>query len=309
MSFSQDISKLSRDESKSGKILDLILLAGAGDIIYSFYKLSKLVNEGYLLNIFSPSEHPQRAHQLQHILPGINSFNYIDVPIDRYRMIQIDNILDPPEKSLFQGKPVLHINSFLENGFHIDSYIPSLPCNYNLEFKNIPETSVLDQKNFNVILYCSNYNNNRNCSMHPDPYFWIDLVSNIFEDTCQDKPLKITLIGAQYDLDLTNDCYELCKTRKISSDILIDKNFGEIIDIIKKSDLCICYESGFGMICDILKKECIEIFRRQGHPRDDKLFPFLGALNPDSINKWIFPFFYDDSSQEIVRKFSLRSEI
>lgn len=306
-----NIKSIKNTDISENKEIDLVLLNGIGDVIYTYYKLVNLINNGYNINIHSTNSYPQRAHQIQPVLKGIKSFKYIDGLVQsKYRMIDPIDLLDPDPKSLFNGMPVLHINSFLEHGIHINKYLSKYPAIYDIDL-NTPEKSHIFAENninndyFNIFLYCSNYNNNRNCKMHPDPKFWVKLCELIHSWRGSTKPLKINIGGADYDSDLTNDVYEFLQRKKIESTRYINSNFEDMIELIRNSDFCCCYESGIGMVSDVVKTPCLEIFRYQGPPRDDKLFPFLGAINPESFGNRFFPMFYDDSLEDISKKLDL----
>jgi len=60
----------------SKRKLDVILLPGIGDIIYTWYKLINYVNEGYNFNVKVLDCEPKRSHQIFGCLEGMSSFDY-----------------------------------------------------------------------------------------------------------------------------------------------------------------------------------------------------------------------------------------
>lgn len=290
----------------SNKNLKVILNNGIGDIIYSWYKLINLVNMGYGIHVCVGNQEPQRSHQIMGCLDGMIGFEYVSgLDYYKYWLKNVDDPRTPPEDSLFNNIPVLYLNSFLETNKHMDIFMKNFPIVYDINISTNDDAikianSRIDINKFSVILYCSNYQNNINCNMFPDPNFWANLVE--FCCSMSDKTPYIFIIGATYDMDLSKDVHEAIKSKNIDCNLYINNSLYSIIEILRRSNLVITYESGWGMISDALKVPCLEIFRCQGGDRDDKSFPFLGPINPEGIGKRFFPFFYDDDIDSIKNK-------
>src|SRR5574343_1772894 len=79
------------------KTLNVILLPGIGDIIYTWYKLIHYVNDGYAFNVKVLDCQPQRSHQIFGCLEGIKSFEYIgSFDYHKYWLINVEDIKMPP---------------------------------------------------------------------------------------------------------------------------------------------------------------------------------------------------------------------
>jgi hypothetical protein len=290
------------------KQLDLFLLNGIGDIIYTFYKLQDIIKSGYRVNVFTTSSHPQRSHQILGSLEGMISFRYLHgCNTDRYFLIDPENIFNPNPRCLFAGMPVLHINSWLESNIHMQHFLPQYSINYDIQLNTSDDTKkivekLVDKEKFNILLYSSNYRNNINCKMHPNLDFWLELSHIVHEWKNSGKKLHIDIVGADYDSDLTQDIYEEAKEKNIDISIHINRDFHQIIELIRNSNFVITYESGIGMIADVVKTPCLEIFRCQGGGRNDQQFPYLGPINPEGIWKRFYPFFYSDTIDAIENR-------
>jgi hypothetical protein len=138
--------------------------------------------------------------------------------------------------------------------------------------------------------------------MHPNLDFWLELSHIVHEWKNSGKKLHIDIVGADYDSDLTQDIYEEAKEKNIDISIHINRDFHQIIELIRNSNFVITYESGIGMIADVVKTPCLEIFRCQGGGRNDQQFPYLGPINPEGIWKRFYPFFYSDTIDAIENR-------
>lgn len=296
----------------SSKVLSVILLPGIGDIIYTWYKLINYVNDGYVFDVKVLDCQPQRSHQILGCLDGMRTFEYIGgFEYYFYWLVNMDDLRLPPSNGTFQNMPVLHINSFLETNQHIDTYMPSYPANYNIEIKTDDEAvewarNKINTDYYNLLLYTSNYTNNINCNVHPDPQYWVDLALLAYEFSGSEKPLKVSVTGASYDSDLTEDTYKRLLEMNIEADLLLDQNFYYIIEFIRNADILVSYESGLAMVADCFHTPLYHIIRYQGGDRDDKRFPFLGPINPDGIWERYWPIFYDESIEQIKEKIQER---
>jgi len=289
-------------------IFPIILPPGIGDQIYQWYKLIRLVKEGTKFSVYTTGHNPRRSHQMLGCLEGMISFDYLnEIDFAPYILKQVYDPRRPTPDILYEGIPVLHINSFLEHNKNIEEFMPAYPCDYEIELKTNAESkewakNKLDKNNFNIVLYCSNYENNKNCNVQPNPEFWAELAILCYGWQAPNKSLKIFTIGASYDANLTEHTTAKLLEMGYDVELLLDQDFYNIIDLIRNSDFVATYESGMGMIADVTKTPCLEIFRCQGDTRDDKIFPYLGPINPMGIGKRFFPFFYDDEIKDIRRK-------
>jgi len=288
--------------------LPAILLPGIGDIIYTWYKLINYVEMGHNIDIKVLNCNPQRSHQIMHCLEGMGSFEYIPgFEYDHYWLKQVEDLRKPPVDCLCRGIPVLNVNSFLESNQSLENFMPDFPAKYDIELitkqehKQTAEEKI-NKDQTNIILYSSSYRNNINCRNHPYPHFWVDVAQLVYDWRGFTKPLKIYVIGASYDLDLTHDVHKLCGEKNIEAELLIDNSFPMLIEMIRRSDFVIGYESGFGMIADCLNIPQLHMIRYQGGIRDDKRFPYLGPINPDDIGKTYWPCFYDEEYGDIKQK-------
>ena len=142
------IDKINKPKTKTKKQMDIILLPGIGDIIYSWYKLIHYVNMGYEFNVKVLNCYPQRSHQIMGCLQGMNSFEYIDgFDYSSYWLKNINDLTSPPNSSLFRNIPVLHINSFLESGIELKEFMPSIPISYDIEILTKEEAKRWSKEN------------------------------------------------------------------------------------------------------------------------------------------------------------------
>lgn len=301
-----DPSKKVKKQNKS-KELDVILLPGIGDIIYTWYKLMYYVSQGYVFNVKVLDCKPMRSHQIDGCLDGLKSFDYISgFKYCDFWLKNINDLLSPPKDILFNGMPVLHINSFLETNKNINEYLPSANLIYDINIHTNNEAKIwsenIDSNYFNIVLYTSNYKNNINCNNHPDPNFWVDSTLLTYGIRKDDRPLCVYVTGASYDADLTMDCYNILMGKGIYSKLLLDEDFHKIIEVIRKSDFVIAYESGLAMIADVVKTPLLHMIRYQGGDRDDKKFPYLGPINPQGIGNRYWPIFYDEEVDAVKEK-------
>ena len=276
-------------------------------MIYTWYKLIRLVRQGIKFTAYTTGHNPRRSHQIMGCLEGMVSFDYLsEIDFAPYILKQVHDPRHPTPEILYDGFPVLHINSFLEHNKHIEDFMPAYPCDYNIDLKTNRESdewarAMLGEETFNLVLYCSSYQNNRNCNVHPEPGFWAELAVLCHSWRASGRPLKVFVIGASYDSDLTQHTFSKLKEMGVSSKLLLDQNFYNIIDLIRNADFVAAYESGMGMIADVTKTPCLEIFRYQEGTRNDKAFPYLGPINPEGLGNRFFPFFYDDEISDIKR--------
>jgi hypothetical protein len=293
------------------KSLNVILLPGIGDIIYTWYKLIHYVNDGYTFNVKVLDCHPQRSHQIMGCLEGMKSFEYIKgFEYYSYWLQNIEDLRFPPLSSTFKNMPVIHINSFLETNRNINEFMPKHPAKYDIKIITNDESAVQwaqekTKDNYNILLYTSSYTNNINCNVHPDPQYWVDMALLAYEFGGSDKPLKVFVTGASYDSDLTEDTYKRLKELNIKTELLLDQHFYKIIEIIRNVNFLVSYESGLAMIADVFHTPLFHVIRYQGGDRDDKRFPFLGPINPDGIWKRYWPIFYDENLDDIRHKINM----
>ena len=302
------VGHIAEKRDKHTTPISVVLLPGIGDIIYTWYKLIHYVNKGYVFNVKVLDCLPQRSHQILGCLEGMKSFNYIQgVDYSHYWLMNINDLIEPPHFTTYNGMPVLHINSFLETGKHLDEFMPKYKARYDININTNEESIYFVTQNintdfYNILLYTSSYENNINCKVHPDPKFWADLTNLCYDFNNSEKPLNVYVVGASYDSDLTVDTCNELKKMGVSCEVLIDEAFYHIIDFIKQVDFVIAYESGLAMIADCVKTHLFHIIRCQGGERDDKTFPFLGPINPMGIYKRYWPIFYDESIEDINKK-------
>ena len=146
-------------QNLQSKSLNVILLPGIGDIIYTWYKLIHYVNDGYVFNVKVLNCEPKRSHQIFGCLDGIKSFEYIEgFEYHRYWLINIEDLRIPPLYSTFNKIPVLHINSFLETSQHIDTFMPNNPANYNIKINTNDDAiewanNKINKEYYNILLY------------------------------------------------------------------------------------------------------------------------------------------------------------
>lgn len=282
------------EKKYSRPILKTVLLPGIGDIIYSWYKLMYYVKMGYDFHIYAPNNNPRRGHQLCNLLPGFKYFTYINMNINKYFLIDPIDFINANKASLFDNIPVFHINSFLESNINYKDVMPNIPIDYNIEFILPQSICNINKENFNIVLYTSNYRNNRICDVLSSKESWVDIIELVYNEININKDLFVYVVGANYDADLTIDTYnELCK-RKIKSYILLNDKFFNIINLIKNANLLITYESGLGIVGDVTKTPTIMARRRQ-LGRNDEYILHTGLINPDSfINYRFFEFFSNE---------------
>jgi len=285
--------------------LSVILNNGIGDIIYDWYKLIHFVKTGYNITVMVGDHTPRRSHQIMGCLKGMVDFQYIKgIDYRDYWLVQIEDLLNPPPESLYDGVPVLYINSFLETNRNLSEFMPDVPIDYDIEITTDPGSihwakQTVGSDHYHIVLYCSNYSNNINCKMFPEPDFWSDMAQLCHAWQGSNLPLHVSVIGATYDQDLSKDVFDMLTERGVSCDLMLDNSFYRVIELIRHTNFVVTYESGMGMIADALKTPCAEFFRCQGGERDDKAFPFLGPINPAGIWNRFFPFFYDDTVETV----------
>jgi len=286
-------------------ILRAIVLPGIGDVIYTWYKLINYVDMGYDIDVLCLDCEPMRSHQLMGCLHGMRSFDYIGgFEYAQYWRVQVEDLRSPPIRSLFQGTPVLHINSWPESGRSLTEFMPSFPCRYDIEITTNKDardwaSRALSGRYDNIFLYTSSYRNNINCNNHPDPAFWADAAMMAHDWSGSSSPPRVFLVGAAYDADLTMDTHELLSDMGVETRLVLDEDLYNVIELLRESDLSIAYESGFAMLGDCMRVPSLWFIRCQGGDRDDRYFPHSGAVNPDGLGRWMFPFFYDQDQAAV----------
>jgi hypothetical protein len=295
---------------KRQQTLRAIVLPGIGDVIYTWYKLINYVDMGYQIDVFCLDCDPMRSHQLMGCLRGMRSFEYIGgFEYYKYWLRQVNDLRSPPPDATFNGIPVLHVNSWPESGLSISEFMPDFPCQYDLEIttSELAEgwaSKMLSGEFCNIFLYTSSYQNNINCDNHPDPKFWADTALLGHEWIGSDLPPRVFMVGARYDADLTMDTHDLLLDMGVETKLVLDEDLYNVIEVLRGSDLSIAYESGFAMLADCMRIPSFWFIRHQGGDRDDKFFPYCGSVNPLSLGKWVFPFFYDQDFDDVLNSIS-----
>lgn len=287
------------------KVLQAIVLPGIGDVIYTWYKLINYVDMGYQIDVMCLDCEPQRSHQLMGCLRGMKSFGYVGgFEYGNYWLVNVDDLRQPPPRSLFNGVPVLHINSWPESGHSMTEFMPNIPFRYDIDITT-NETAAewasgtLRGSYNNIFLYTSSYRNNLNCNNHPDPDFWIQAALRAHEWSGSDLPPRVFMVGATYDADLTMDTYRHLREMGVMTSLVLDEDIYSVIELLRGCDLSLCYESGFAMLGDCMRVPSLWFIRCQGGNRDDHYFPYSGAVNPEGLGKWMFPFLYDQDLNDM----------
>ncbi len=292
------------------ELLKILLFPGIGDILYSWYKLQYYYKLGYSFDIFVIDMRPHRACQLEGMIDGINSINYIDFEIfDKYRLIDPISLLNPNPECLYEGIPFFHTNSFLEAGININDFLSEAPVNYNINIKleedsELRAKKILSQYDANIFLYTSclevnNYHKNR-----PDPNFWSCLTYNVIQKFFKDKNVCVHLCGANYDEDLTSLVADKLFDFNINFNKYIDENFHFVCSILKHCDLSLVHGSGFIMLSDIFKIPCISMYLRRPERNNEK-FPYTGIVSPMAYyEKRMLPIMHYEHILNINRKLS-----
>lgn len=215
----------------------LLTCSGIGDIIYTWYKMQYYYKLGYSFDIYVPDFFPKRGKQLDGMIDGINSINYISINnFDKYKFLDPGSLFEPNSENILDDIVILNINSFIDNGINLNNFIVEAMPNYNFHL-NINENYSNLSKEFinfevNIFLYTSSLSTNLRWKSRPDSLFWFNLVQYVKNHFFKDKQICIHLCGAEYDFELMSFVAKELKFNKIKFYQYVNEDFHFICSII-----------------------------------------------------------------------------
>lgn len=241
----------------------IIVQPGIGDAIWG---LQKLINQDEKFHFKIPDGSPQRGKPLFDLLPQIAvSAEY--VPGLSYRKIAKENIQNTKKKwSQVTAKEFyLSANEHLEAGRRIEEFFPDLPTSYTLDYATTSQDSQLaakllydDQKRY-IGIYTSAYSNARNAGGWTLNDWWklIRLIHGKNRDIC------FVIIGASYDVGITEDLIIEMKKTGICHLNATGKGLGVTIEILKRLKYFIGFPSGLSIINETLQKDGVMFYMQK----------------------------------------------
>lgn len=227
--------------------------------------MMKMMNSGERFDFLLPDGKPQRGKQLFDLLPQIaNSATYI--PGLTYKKINRLNEQRriPLWKNIREEEFFLSINDHLENGHRIEDWLPDLPVTWKVHYHISLEDCKLHYQQKDIIgtqsligIYCSSYAGSRNWGTWTEKE-WTTLIKLIHEEF--KGKYKFVLIGADWDVDLTEQVRRQLHQLKIPYYWQVGQPLGITIEVLKSLDYFIGFPSGLSIINESLEKDGIMFY-------------------------------------------------
>lgn len=239
------------DRKHSGP-LTFFIPPGIGDFSAMYAKLSLVDRE----IIVCPSmDNPQRIGPYLDILPKIKNGGYRAHGANA----SLVHTLSPGTDLNFleNGEYFFAINSWLEEGKKVADWIPG-PTDYHYDFSISDE--LRDQVKlalFPVIgkplvgIYSSAYGNARHWGFWgvQEWYQFIEMIRPMLP-----KDVVFVFIGADFDIDLTEQLYQLCAATGIEAISTVGQfHIGATIELIKLLNYFFAFPSGLGFLADVVR--------------------------------------------------------
>ena len=238
---------------------------GIGDIFWVYQKLSPYfdkINLNILCTRFDIVQ--QRSKAFAKMLPKVESFTFMKVSDSTYSElaksnVKIDQILESYQ-SFIDGKPLEFINTEfdslligaesatvnyavnypLENGIHICDIDPHRLVEEYVSLSGVPDCVRAEDY---LCLFVAGSKNDKLWT----PKLWVELVDRLM-------PLlnlkKIVLVGAEWDVPVQSEIYDLLKDRYEVLDVVNKSDLSQTIDTIRRSKFFLAYQSGLSIIAD-----------------------------------------------------------
>jgi hypothetical protein len=236
---------------------------GIGDAIWA---LQKLVNQNEKFHFKIPDGLPQRGKPLFDLLPQIAvSAEY--TPGLTYKKITRDNIQNTKKKwnQVKDKEFFLSANEHLEAGRRIEEFFPDLPTSYTLDYATTEQDAqaaiklLYDKQKHYIGIYTSAYSNARNAGGWTLNE-WFKLIRLIHG---KNRDICFVIIGASYDVGITEDLIIEMKKAGICYVNATGKGLGATIEILKRLIYFIGFPSGLSIINETLQKDGVMFYMQK----------------------------------------------
>lgn len=228
----------------------IISAQGIGDWVWI---AQKLINQKEKFDWIMPVNHgsavEKRAVQLEKLFPIlINTMTYQKLNFRR----DVAAYSYKGRWSNLEAKTIyLEANSHLEAGKRIEDFLPDLPTSFILPFETsienaIEASNLLERFEGHKVcgIYTSNHAKARDSWMEEE---WTALIKMIKK---YNPDYKFVFIGADYDRPLTESIYS--KLDKDDYVTCIEKELGTAIEVLKRLDIFIGFQSGLTIINELI---------------------------------------------------------
>lgn len=238
----------------------LITPPGIGDILWV---IMKLINTGEKFHIRMSEALPQRGHQLLDLLPDIiASHEYKG--IIKYKDVNDRNITNSKKRWAFIGQDEFYIsaNRHLELGQRIEKWLPDLPTTYVLPYKTSDDDKIeaeilLPEGQKYIGIYTSAYSNARNWQAWTAKE-WFEFIKLL-----KGKNRTFVIIGAGYDIGVTDDLMKTMDEQKIKYINTIGTKLSVVVEILKRCVYFAGFPSGLSIINETLGKDGLMFYSKQ----------------------------------------------
>lgn len=231
--------------------------AGIGDNIWL---LQKLINTGEKYRFILAGDNPKRGKQIFDLIPSIcleskySGFGSNDVIkgtiTNKIKLF----------KNITNDEFYLSVNEHLENGGHLEDFLPDLPTSYHLEFDTkkyvVKANSLLskvknrgERKNFRFVgIYGSCYSTLRHWNFWKEKE-WAEFVQKIHD---KHKDIAFIIIGADFDVDMNSNLMRELDKRNIPYVNMVGKELGVVIEAMKKMKHFVAFPSGLPILSTLI---------------------------------------------------------
>lgn len=224
-----------------------------------------MMNSSEKFDFELPDGRPQRGKQLFDLLPQVaHSASY--VPGLTYKKINRKNI--QRRKKLWSKVDDQHfflsMNEHLEQGNRIEDFFPDLKTSFKVHYHTSLEDCKYHYEQKKAIgdhdligIYCSSYAGSKNWGTWMEQE-WTTLIKFIHDEF--KGRYKFVLIGAEWDVDLTDKVRLHLKHFNIPHYWAVGQSLGTTIEILKTLKYFIGFPSGLSIINESLEKDGIMFY-------------------------------------------------
>lgn len=255
-------------------VLTIAVPSGIGDSIWAMTKIQSLMKqEGCTICQISVQDgEPKRSKELLERLDFVQNVKYFKESIMEVPLVKPDGTYNyTATQSNWHDKFdwLLIPNESLEQGIRLEDWHPEWEINWNIanhiKFKDneIKQAEVLRQRlGKYCVLYASSLAGNTNAGHNRGPRWrpeqWVQLSNRLRNEL----KVAVVLIGANWDRDYYDKV--LLPAGFIAEEVAIgNKHICETLQIIKKSEFFIGYQSGLGVMASYLGTPAAMWWRQQ----------------------------------------------
>ena len=220
--------------------------AGLGDSVWLF---QKLINAKEQFHWKISDKQPQRGKQIFDLLPQL-SLSCTYTPGLNYAFVNRSNMqkIFKDWKRLRLQEFFLSANEWLEQGHNLREFFPDLPISYKLTYATNewrdPVKQDFQSGHSYIGIYGSSYSTSRAWGFW-EADKWFNLIQLIHK---QRKKAIFVIIGAEWDMNLSDDLVKLLKEAKIPHINTVGKPLGYVMEMMKILSYAFYFPSGLPII-------------------------------------------------------------